>query len=85
MTDEPKKLGRPPGSVDYRARRGFGGNKQGERSVNVAVSIKPQLRELLVAAAADQYRGLAGQAAKYIVDGLIRDGYIKPSKTGDMP
>lgn len=67
--------GRPRGSKNF-----GGGNKQGDRAVTVAVALKPQLRELLLAASADQFRSHSQQAAKYIVDGLIRDGYIRPSK-----
>src|SRR5262245_47531672 len=55
------------------------GNKQGERGVPLALSLKPALRDLLALAAADQFRATSAQATKYIVDGLLRDGYIKPS------
>lgn len=94
MTDEsnaaapPKPRGRPkgvPNRIPAKLGWGPGGNKQGERSITIAVTVKPELRELLLVAARDQYRALAAQAAKYIVDGLIRDGYIKPSKTMETP
>jgi len=75
MDQAEMRKGRPKGS------KNFGGNQQGERGVTVAASLKPQLRELLLAAAADQFRTIGGQATKYIIDGLMRDGYIRPSKT----
>jgi hypothetical protein len=59
----------------------FGGNHQGGRSITVAVAIKPELKDLLRAASEDHYRSVSEQTRKYITDGLVRDGYIKPSKT----
>ena len=89
MSDEakatPKRRGRPPGTPNSTPRPAWGpGNKQGERAVMIAVQVKPKLRELLITAATDQFRTLPGQAAKYIVDGLVRDGYITPSKTEEV-
>lgn len=68
MTEKPK-------------RPGFGdGNKQGERKVSVPTPLKPRARELLMRASADQFRSLSGQAEKYVIDGLMRDGYIVASE-----
>lgn len=54
----------------------FGGNKQGERSEKIVIELKPALKALLERAAADQFRSRSGQAATYVVAGLMRDGYI---------
>lgn len=60
------------------------GNRQGERSAHVGILLKPRLKELLAAAGTDQFRSISGQASKYVIDGLLRDGYIVPSKKEEL-
>lgn len=68
QTEDEEEVAEPSRSV---------GNRQGDRGVPVAVTLKPKLREILARAAADQFRAVSAQATKYIVDGLIADGYIR--------
>jgi hypothetical protein len=52
------------------------GNKQGPRSIHLAVMVKPGLKAKLAASAKAQFRSVSQQAAYYITEGLKRDGFI---------
>ena len=59
-------------------------NMQGERKETVVVGLKPAIKRLLQVAAKDQCRSGAGQVEKYVIDGLLRDGYIRPTVTATI-
>ena len=61
----------------------FGGNHQGERSAGIHICMKPTVKDLVETAARDQFRSLSAQALKYVIDGLMRDGYIRPTPSAD--
>jgi hypothetical protein len=56
-------------------------NYQGPRRSRVEVFVKPRIKQLLEAASRDASESRSRQANNYIVQGLLRDGYIVRSDT----